>query len=297
MSAPFFSGALVLGCSSDGTDETPASGGGVATGGATATGGASSTGGETASGGAAATGGTDGTGGTSGGSCETSDWLLCDDFETGAIDESLWKLELSMGNTLEVVSDEAALGGNSVHILAHNGMAFLTNESIFPVANNDYFGRMYVRVARFSTVDWAHWTIAEGAGTGNGSKIRVGGQYVTNQSVNRWGVGSDGGETGDWTTHDSDPNGMPMEPAENVWHCVEWQHKGSTNETRFYLNGVEHPSLATTAENHGGMQGQYVLPNMTRFRFGWQQYQSDPAPFELWIDELALDDERIGCSD
>src|SRR5207245_4737401 len=48
-----------------------------------------------------------------------------------------------------------------------------------------------------------HWTVAEAAGTGNGSLIRVGGQY--DGKSNRFGVGSDGGPTGDWTNLDQDP--------------------------------------------------------------------------------------------
>jgi hypothetical protein len=183
-----------------------------------------------------------------------------------------------------------------LHLVVDNGKAYVLNESIFPVANNDYFGRMFLRVARFSTVDWAHWTVGEGEGTGNGSKIRVGGQYNTNQQVNRWGVGSDGGPTGDWTTLDADPDGMPEEPPTETWVCLEWEHRGSENVTRLFVDGVEHPSLATSATDHGGNQGaDYVLPQMTSFWFGWWQYQADPEPFEVWIDELALDDARIGC--
>src|SRR5690606_20243872 len=110
-------------------------------------------------------------------------------------------------------------------------------------------------------------------------------------------VGSDGGPTGDWTNHDTDPDGAPQEPPENEWTCLEWEHKGSTNETRFFVDGVEHPSLYTSATDHGGNQAEdYILPTMTSFWFGWWQYQADPEPFDVWIDEVALDDERIGCT-
>jgi len=271
-------------------------------------------GGQSGDGGTAASGGDGGTGGEPGGSgggggddffgasrCAGAGLLLCDGFETDAIDTGLWNVSKSAQNVLENTRDYAARGEQSVHIMADNGYAFLRNESIFPVANNDYYGRMFVRVERFSTVDWAHWTVAEGAGTGNDAKVRVGGQYVrtdfdTNTWANRWGVGTDGGETGDWTNADQDPLGQVVEPAILEWVCLEWQHFGSTNETRFYLDGVEHPSLYTTAQDHGGDSGQYILPQMTSFWFGWVQYQEDPMPFDVWIDEVALDDERIGCT-
>lgn len=227
--------------------------------------------------------------------CSGAGLLLCDGFEGASIDAALWEVEQTDDNVVELSTTQAARGAKSLRVQAANGFGFLRNESIFPVPNNDYYGRMFVRVARFSEVAWAHWTLVEAAGTGSGHKIRVGGQYRTDVGKNRWGVGSDGGPTGDWTTPDSDPNGAPGEPPENSWVCLEWLHQGSRNVTRFYLDEEEHPSLATTAQEHGGSQADYVLPELTNVWVGWWQYQPDPEPFEVWIDEVAFDDERIGC--
>jgi hypothetical protein len=155
---------------------------------------------------------------------------------------------------------------------------------------------MFVRVARYSTVAWAHWTIAEAAGEGDGSLIRVGGQYRTDLRQNRWGIGSDGGPTGDWTTHDADPDGVPVEPPTNTWTCVEWLHDGGMDVSQFFVDGVEHPSLATTSSEHGGAAVPYDLPSFRSVWFGWWQYQADTEPFDVWIDEVAVDDERIGCN-
>lgn len=274
--------------------------GGTASGGDAATGGSASGGDGAGGGGGSASGGGDGAGGAADffgeSRCAGQGFLLCDGFEGDSIDSALWTVQKSAQNTVELVSDQAARGNKSVHIMAQNGYGYLTNTSVFPVANNDYFGRMFLRVARFSTVDWAHWTVGEGAGNGDGSLIRVGGQYKTDAGANRWGVGSDGGPTGDWTIHDTDPNGAPAEPLTNAWVCLEWEHKGSTNETHFYVDGVLHPSLSTTATDHGGSSVDYVLPEMTSFWFGWYQYQQDPEPFDVWIDEVALHGERIGCT-
>lgn len=294
---PETGGAVSSGGASGGSSSGGSATGGNATGGSSS-GGAPQTGGTAGSGGAEPTGGSGGAASFFGESrCSAGDFLLCDGFEEGAIDTSLWTVEKTGSNVVEIASDQAARGAQSVHIHVQNDFGYLKNTSVFPVANNDYFGRMFLRVARFSTVDWAHWTVGEGAGNGDGSKIRVGGQYRTDASVNRWGIGSDGGPTGDWTTHDTDPDGNPSEPATNSWVCLEWEHKGSTNETHFYVDDVLHPSLSTTATEHGGSSADYILPEMTSFWFGWWQYQADPEPFDVWIDELVLDDERIGCLD
>jgi hypothetical protein len=75
-------------------------------------------------------------------------------------------------------------------------------------------------------------------------------------------------------------------------------HKGDTHETRFYWDGVEHPSLSTSASEHGGDPAEaYELPSFASVWFGWWLYQPDTVPgeFDVWIDEIALDAERIGC--
>jgi hypothetical protein len=46
---------------------------------------------------------------------------------------------------------------------------------------------------------------------------------------------------------------------------------------------------------HGGAQVPYVLPTFNRVWLGWQEYQTSTEPFELWIDEIAIDSHRIGC--
>lgn len=222
---------------------------------------------------------------------------MCDGFEEGQIDPARFSIQTGgAADVVHVTQDQAARGTYSVHISTQGGFGYLKHESTFPVASNDYFGRMFLRVAKFSQVDWAHWTIAETAGQGDGSLIRVGGQFDTSQQVNRWGVGSDGGPTGDWTNHDADPPGAVQEPPVGEWVCVEWEYRGSANETHFFVNGEEHPSLATTATDHGGSNVDYILPTAESLWFGWYQYQDDPdLRFEVWIDELAIDDERIGC--
>src|SRR5690242_5331512 len=200
-------------------------------GGSVGSGGADQGVGGMASGGDGAGGGELGTGGANLGPACAEGLSLCDDFESETIDTALWTVGKNNDNVVEISSEFAARGSKSLHIHTENGYGYVKNTGAFPVPNNDYFGRMFLRVARYSPVDWAHWTVAEAAGTGNDSMIRVGGQYLSDEDENRYGVGSDGGPTGDWTRHDSDPDGHPGEPKVGEWVCLEWEHKGSTNET------------------------------------------------------------------
>jgi hypothetical protein len=118
-------------------------------------------------------------------------------------------------------------------------------------------------------------------------------------SQSLFGVGTDNrvqeAGTGDWTLSDNDPPMHPSPVPMGEWVCLEWMHKGDTNETRFYWNAVEHPSLHTSSTVHGGNMNPFILPQFTSVWLGWQEYQPMTEPFELWIDEVAVDTSRIGC--
>ena len=128
--------------------------------------------------------------------------------------------------------------------------------------------------------------------------------------VNRWGTGTDNQSamgTGDWTNIDQDPapDGTAAHVPTGQWLCLEWMHAGpNTNETKIWINSVEHPSIATTLTMHGtrlsranpmaGM-GNFILPNFTALWVGWQAYQGTQT-IEFWMDEIAIHNTRIGCS-
>jgi hypothetical protein len=84
---------------------------------------------------------------------------------------------------------------------------------------------------------------------------------------------------------------------EGEWACIEWRHDGSADETQFWWDAVEHPSLATTSSSHGGSNSAYVLPELESVWIGWWLYQANPTPsqYDVWMDEVAFDGERVGC--
>ncbi|HEX7669221.1 MAG TPA: hypothetical protein VF395_06555 [Polyangiaceae bacterium] len=49
------------------------------------------------------------------------------------------------------------------------------------------------------------------------------------------------------------------------------------------------------SSEHGGNPAQpHILPQFTSVCVGWQEYQTVTANFEMWVDEVAIDGERIG---
>jgi hypothetical protein len=229
----------------------------------------------------------------------TSSLSLCDGFEGAALDKSVWQTKFT-APTLD--NTRAARGNQSLHFsTSATGAAGIEVSKLFPTANNNYYGRLFVYFDALPTSpQWAHWTIIGAKGSGVAGEIRVGGQF--DGKTNRFGVGSDGGPTGDWTNLDADAFGGSTQIREDQWLCVEWQHDGATDQSRFYLDGVEHPSLGTTRDvKHGGNAStKYDLPDITAVWVGFWNYDQGktvtPNHFDVWIDEVAFDEERIGCT-
>ena len=234
--------------------------------------------------------------------CPNPDLLLCDGFESG-IDKTTWRNKLAAPTVDDM---HVARGAKALHV--HTGAtsgAGLETSKLFPSLPGHYYGRMFVYFDALPTSpQWAHWTIVGSnpvAGSSDQSEIRVGGQH--DGKIERFGVGTDHGPTGDWTNLDQDPAGGAMPVPLKRWLCIEWLHDWERDETRFYLDGVEHPSLHTTRDvKHPGSGNQNVkfdIPQLGSMWVGFWNYDQGkavtPTQFDTWIDEVALDDERIGC--
>jgi hypothetical protein len=230
--------------------------------------------------------------------CADAGLQLCEDFESGMLDKSTW----TVSGTAPVIDGvEHARGSHALHItLPGNGLSAISEKKTFPEPNDTYFGRMFVYFKSLPTppgMTYAHWTIAAASGTVVDGEIRVSGQLQGGKNL--FGVGTDNrvqdAGTGDWTNSDDDSMGMPRAVPTGEWICLEWMHEGDTSETEFWWDATLHPSLTTTPAMHGGNANPFVLPQFTSVWFGWQEYQTSTEPFELWIDEIAVDSHRIGC--
>ncbi len=232
--------------------------------------------------------------------CAQANVQLCEDFESGTLDAKTWT---AIGTAPVIDGVQKARGTKALHLtLSGNGQSAIRESKTFPAANNSYYGRAFVYFASLPTtpgLSYSHWTMIAATGSTVTGEIRVSGQLQN--GVNLWGVGTDSqgsaNGTGDWTNADKDPNGKPLAVPTGQWLCIEWLHKGDTNETRFWWDGVEHASLYTKPSTaHGGNSAQpYLLPQFKQVWLGFQEYQATTEKFELWLDEIAIDKDRIGC--
>jgi hypothetical protein len=273
-------------------DAARGSGGAAGGGGFGGTGGSGPSGGNGGNGGPPGSGGTTGAGGNAGGAggaagfgiagpsrCATAGVALCESFENG-LDAALWTTTRNGDATVTVDELRAARGTKALHVktTAGNGFAYITESRSFPATNNILFGRMFVWFEDDITTT-GHFSLAEGGGTGTPGVARFGGQFK------EFGVGSDGGASGDWTDHDDQV--IPS----RTWICAEFELKGDTHEFRVWWNDVERVALQSGPSRHAS----FTMPQFNRLWFGWWMYNM-VEPQELWIDEIAVDFKPIGCA-
>ena len=246
--------------------------------------------------------------------CGNANVAVCDSFEPApgvataghAPDPNLWEVEISeisgAGASVQLDGSRAARGGQALHVHAPaQGYqhAVIVHKKLFPVPNNSFYGRAFVYLA--GSAPQEHFTLFNASGTfakaPSPTYVRYGGQfgileasYVGNDQVQHAGAPVNGG----W----EDATAMPTQR----WVCMEWQYKGDTNEMHFWLDGVEVPRLAVIGQSNECCTGQvWNAPPYDRVALGWEVYASpDPSrssieSYDLWLDEVALDAQRIGC--
>jgi hypothetical protein len=158
--------------------------------------------------------------------------------------------------------------------------------------NGAFYGRFYLWIERVPVEKPAslyHWTFLEGsdndAATG-GWVIRLGGHHRSNgASYVRFNINTHTGEGEDGLFD------MVHGFQAKQWYCIEFYFNTPSSEARFWINGAENPMLHWMKNKAGA----YTFPTLKSLRFGWAEYQGTGTPYESYIDEIAIDPNRIGC--
>ncbi len=222
--------------------------------------------------------------------------LFSDDFEAGApggmADPTKW--EYASGAGTAVLSDARAMSGTqSLHVTSPSGSyeTFIRTAVPFPVADNAFWGRMYFYIEELPVDDFVHWTVMEARGAGNNNRVRVGGinnphggDFFTHTwilNVETQGQGEIGA---------SDDSDIPA----GQWFCLEWRYDGTpgANEAQVFIDSVESESMHSLDDFFAGV---YQMPTFEHLYVGWAIYQPISLPYQVWIDDVAVHDERIGC--
>ncbi len=274
-------------------------GGGAGTAGQTAGSGGSSSagaGGKPASSdGGAGTGGSTldagvGDTGSASSGCTGKTYKLCEDFESGTVGKiptgwtALQGYAATRGGT--VLANDAAHSGTMA--LKSDGMSTGLDRvqralaSLGPTATK-HWGRLFYKVGAplpKPTSGVIHITMAALEGT---TENRVVDTVVATNGTHQWlfNIPDDsccgGGSDYKWSFDTT------------AWHCAEWNIDVATSSFRFFSDGQEVTQLAFT-----GMTGAR-MSDYRSIGLGTIYYQVPPAPVVMWFDDLAIDDDRVGC--
>ena len=228
--------------------------------------------------------------GTTTGGCDA--YAFCEDFEDGNPGETPpgWteKAGWDQGGSRAVLSTEDKHGGNqSLKSAVGTNDQYRVERSLADLGAlaTNHWGRIFYKVKTPVSLDnqYIHNTfVAFGRpDSSNGAESRVVDTVMSPEGTHQFlfNVPDDSccaGSSYDFAYDDS-------------WHCVEWNVDGSTESFRFYYDGTEVTDIA-----FDGVAGAHIA-DFHSIIVGWINYQSPSVQNEGWFDDLAIDDERIGC--
>lgn len=244
--------------------------------------------------------------------------LACDDFESSKAQEppsGPFSAAVDLG-TVVVDTTRAFSGTQSVKLSTEAGEGFkaavlqYSDSSTLPVSDNILYGRMMFWLESAPTEE-LHWSmitgrglmpelnyevvyhiggqfpVFDGEGQFIGSKLMA--NYDTPDSYDKPPVGP---ATSCWEHSDEKP--APLKE----WTCAEWKFDGKNNGIELWLNGSDQAVIQVNARGQGCVSQpdnyEWLAPPFTELFIGWESYDLD-GPRTIWIDDLAIGTERLGC--
>lgn len=309
------------GGSSNGGSGVPGGKGGMTNGGSAGSGalagggagGASGSGTTSGAGGVAAAGAsgaggsvTGGRGGSSGatgaaGAASCSGLVLCDDFETYAANSAPsgpWRVTNGAESSVTVDTTRAASGTKSVHFhgtVGANGAnaALMVAEGapVFPIRGTSVFVRFKMYVQRWPNANPMHTRLAW-IGTTGMSRNQDGSGYVM-ETYN--GIAIERIASGRYRD-----TSQRMTDAVNTGKWLCWEFEIDTdagpppNSTGTVLPRMWREGTAMSLAIAGSVEN-WATVSFDVLQFSLFAYQADTQPADFWIDDVAVNTQRIGC--
>ena len=214
----------------------------------------------------------------------TCAYTLCENFESakvgGVPDPNIWAVSLDTNtDVLAVSTTEVQQGNNALHIHVDNGNgkhAMIMNKSAFPFAKDMFWGRAYVYFG--STLPTNHTTyVAAGPNPNPYEWIRYS-TFGGNLG------GNDSGPDNSATTNKAAPI--------KAWTCLEWQFDGPNQVAHYFLDSN---TLTTLNIEKSGNSNNIKFAEI---ELGFELYEQSGSAsgWDMYLDNIALDANRIGCN-
>jgi hypothetical protein len=248
------------------------------------------------SGGAAAPppapGGRFGLGGAS--RCGSAALAVCESFEAaalGAVAPAGWSFAGYGNRSLRVVEDDSARGARALRIdvdANQGAVVGMLSRATPSGLGQRHFGRSFLKIQAPAPTGFVHFDAFEARGNFNGQANLVrwastGTNVGTSSSNWSWIYNVQSTDHGEFGSEGP----RSAHPREGDWMCLEWSLDAGAQEARFWFDAVEVDYLHIDTE-------RAEIPVFDNLNVGFQKFQQTGA-WSVWIDEVAFDDQRIGC--
>jgi hypothetical protein len=212
-------------------------------------------------------------------------------------DPTLWEQKA----TKAVVDGmHAAHGSKALHVGPLLKDSIVIRESrTFPALGKAFYARVRLWIEKEPVErppNLYHWTLIEASDlpAGGGRRVRLGG-HIEARFPGDWLRFNY--ETGAATTpHETGLSDKGALVPPRRWHCIEIYFDMDRQEARVWLNGEERTALHWL-DSMPRMPLFKFPPEIKSLSFGWTEYQPPETPFEVWLDDIAVDGQRIGCDE
>ena len=198
--------------------------------------------------------------------------LFCEDFEKGTLDPARWKpIEgYDPANKVTVQSAKVAHGtyAAQAHVGKTGGFAFIEEKETFPALAAGLWARVYLYISVDKTI--GHHAFSKI------SNFEVG---ESQETVQLTFYPPGGGEK---------PVGYEnAKVPHDAWTCVEWHVSTTSPQVELYVAGT------SIAKYENGPTD--TIPPLTALTLGIDTHVATPSAVDVWIDDVAIDANRVGC--
>lgn len=247
-----------------------------------------------------------------GDTCAERDYLLCESFEQTPL-EAIPDGWQKLGDEISVSDEQARGGSRSLKVgQVSQGERRIAHDA--STLSGTHWGRLYYRVETAPDA-FVHSTMVALDGVGPAG---VPSEYRTLGTVKHDVETQDVGGLHNWIFHvQRDPSSQACSDCtdddcacefgtetgydwefDGEWHCIEYFVDSSTQAYRFFFDGTERLSFTGSFEDWQGIEYEADLPSeYETVKVGWNNYSAAPPGFEVYIDDVVFDDERIGCEE
>ncbi len=234
-------------------------------------------------------------------SCVTAGTELCEDFESGSLHEKKWALVKPTASAkVTVDATRPHLGRYSLHIQVVPGqssIAQIADAVTFPAGMNAFYTRAYFYFAPDLPADSSggyHMAFLLATGNNDLGYVEAGLGSAGNKQYlgysEYFGAGPDIRAHGPTFTEFGPRSKVQVVPMK--WICLELFQGGDATTTtrRVWVDGSE---LLEQRNMYSGRKP----PAFSRMSIGVLQYHKTPLLSDVWVDDIRVSQDPIGCDD